>query len=206
MANLSAMLELNRCPHCHIDLPNLIKYWECTTTNHKKKAQRYWRVYKCNRCGGLVTAAAKDGYEYCTIEIYPVPMKVEEDLPKKAKKYLEQAIASIHAPAGAVMLAASSVDAMLKEKKYTEGNLKARIEKAADDHLITSDMKQWAHKVRLDANDQRHADQDADFPTEEDAKKVIEFTAALGMFLFVLPARVQKGLEEVTQQSNSSDG
>ena len=68
------------------------------------------------------------------------------------------------APAGAVMLAASSVDAMLKEKGYNEGSLYARIGQARDDHLITADMAEWAHEVRLDANDQRHADEAAALP------------------------------------------
>jgi hypothetical protein len=55
------------------------------------------------------------------------------------------------------MLAASAVDAMLKHKNYTVGSLKDRIDKAAKDHLITSEMAAWAHEIRLDANDERHA-------------------------------------------------
>lgn len=71
-----------------------------------------------------------------------------------------------------------------------------RIEKAAADHLITSDMALWAHEVRLDANDQRHADEDVDLPNEDDAKRVIDFASALAQFLFVLPAKVSRGLEK----------
>ena len=103
-------------------------------------------------------------------------------------------MASIHAPAGAVMLTASSVDAMLKAKGYTDGSLYTRIDKAAADHLITTDMAQWAHAVRLDANDQRHADESANLPGEADAKRCIDFASALALFLFTLPARVRKGI------------
>lgn len=92
------------------------------------------------------------------------------------------------------MLTASSVDAMLKAKGYTEGSLYSRIDKAAADHLITADMAHWAHAVRLDANDQRHADEAADLPSEVDARRCIDFASALGQFLFTLPARVKKGL------------
>jgi hypothetical protein len=109
---------------------------------------------------------------------------------------LYQAINSLHAPAGAVMLAASSVDAMLKSKGYADGSLYDRINKAAQDHVITNDMAKWAHQVRLDANDQRHADQKANLPSEADAKKSIDFTQALGMILFVLPARITIGLKD----------
>ncbi len=91
------------------------------------------------------------------------------------------------------MLTASSVDAMLKEKGLKEGGLNARIDAAAKAHLITTEMAAWAHEIRLDANDQRHADESASLPSEADAAKVIEFATALAQFLFVLPARVERG-------------
>ena len=102
-------------------------------------------------------------------------------------------MSSIHAPVGAVVTAASAVDAMLKSKGYKDGSLYSRIDQAAKDHLITSEMAAWAHEIRLEANDQRHADENAPLPTSEDAAKVIEFAKALGQFLFVLPARVERG-------------
>jgi hypothetical protein len=91
------------------------------------------------------------------------------------------------------MLVASSVDAMLKEKGLKGGSLYARIGEAATSHLITEEMKAWAHEVRLEANDQRHADEDASLPTQDDARRVIEFAQALAQFLFVLPAMVKTG-------------
>ena len=89
------------------------------------------------------------------------------------------------------MLCASSVDAMLKQKGFKDGRLYDRIKAAANDHLITSEMAEWAHEVRLDANDQRHADESAELPTKPEAQKCIDFTTALGEFLFVLP-RVER--------------
>jgi hypothetical protein len=100
------------------------------------------------------------------------------------------------------MLAASSVDAMLKAKSYHDGTLYSRINKAAEDHLITQEMAQWAHEVRLDANDQRHADESVPLPTSEDAKKCIDFVLAFGEFLFVLPSRVRQGIVNASTDSN----
>ena len=57
-------------------------------------------------------------------------------------------------------------------------------------------MGTWAHHIRLDANDQRHADEDASLPSTADAQRAIEFAKALAEFLFVLPARVQRGIDE----------
>ena len=94
------------------------------------------------------------------------------------------------------MLAASAVDSMLKLKDYTDGSLDSRIKRAAHDHLITDDMAKWAHDVRLEANEQRHANEGAELPGPEDAKRAIEFALALAQFLFVLPERVQRGITD----------
>ena len=94
------------------------------------------------------------------------------------------------------MLSASCIDAMLKVKGYKDGSLYKRIEKAVEDHLITAEMAKWAHQVRLGANDERHADEDAELPNSNDAEKLIDFTTALAQFLFVLPARIEQGIKE----------
>lgn len=200
LIRLQEHLRLDRCPHCGVDRPNLPKIWETLTTNSEKTNKRLWRVYSCARCGGVTTAYAKEADNY-TEGIFPYDEGNEsKDIPPKPRAFLEQSIASIHAPAGAVMLAASSVDAMLKEKGYLEGSLYSRIDKAAADHLITSAMAKWAHRVRLDANDQRHADQTAALPTEQDAKRSIQFARALAEFLFVLPAWVEAGLAATQEE------
>jgi hypothetical protein len=126
---------------------------------------------------------------------FPASTQIDAELPERPRAYLQQAQDSLHAPAGAVMLAASAVDSMLKLKGYVDGSLYARIEKAAADHVITNDMGAWAHDVRLDANDQRHADEAATLPNEEDAKRVLDFASALAEIMFVLPSRVQRGLQ-----------
>lgn len=126
-------------------------------------------------------------------EVFPRAAGVDESVPEAPRQFLAQAIASRHAPAGAVMLAASAVDAMLKVKGYEQGNLYSRIGQAVADHLITAEMGAWAHEVRLEANGQRHADAEFSMPTAADADRVVSFASALAEFLFVLPARVARG-------------
>ncbi|RZK33825.1 MAG: DUF4145 domain-containing protein [Hymenobacter sp.] len=197
MPQLVQHLSLTRCPHCQIDNPNLSAVNSSFNTNDYLGANtRTWQSYRCTRCGGGVLAGGKfTGSLVAATEIYPKPTQVDENLPRIAKEYLTQAVNSLHAPAGSVMLCASSIDAMLKAKGYDDPkqSLYKRIEKASDDHLITEGMREWAHEIRLDANDQRHADQGAELPTTADAQRSIEFAQALGQFLFVLPARVAQG-------------
>jgi len=198
MPNLSPQLVVDRCPHCSIANPNLHQNYRFSTQDHEAKNQRFWCVYVCKKCGGVVTACARGGYGNPTVQIIPVIVGINEDIPAKAKNYLEQAVASIHAPSGAVMLSASSVDAMLKAKGYKDGSLYERIEKAVKKHLLTPQMADWAHEVRLDANDQRHADEKITDPSNADAKKVVDFTKAIGEYLFVLPGRIKRGIGEKT--------
>lgn len=193
MVNQGKLLEIDRCPHCSVDRPHLQHKTTIETSDHTGTFRRVWVVYACTRCGGVVTAWSHKGNTLIK-KMYPEPLKVEEAIPDRAKEYLEQAINSISSPAGAVMLAASSVDAMLKEKELTEGSLYFRINKAVEMHLITEEMSRWAHEVRLEANDQRHSDNNSALPTSEDASKLVDFVQALGTFLFVLPARVERGI------------
>ena len=147
-------------------------------------------------------ASARD-WKQPLLSIHPSSEIVDNSVPERAREYLKQALSSLSAPSGAIMLCASSLDAMLKAKEYKEGSLNSRIEAAAKDHLLTEDMKAWAHEVRLDANDQRHADDNAGLPTIDDAKKTLEFTKAVAQFLFVLPARVTKGLKDAKGETKS---
>lgn len=200
MPDLYQKLELGRCPHCAVARPNLNSNAQFETRNHAGGNLRQWVVYVCSTCGGVVVASGRQlGSE--AREIFPLPESVDDALPTNARSYLTQAIQSLNAPAGAVMLAASAVDAMLKVKNYKSGSLYSRIESASKDHVITEDMAKWAHQVRLEANDQRHADEAAPLPDLEDAKRCISFAKALGEFMFILPKRVQRGLDESNPNS-----
>ncbi len=191
---LSGQLDIERCPHCSVARPMIHLVWgPFETAAHNGSNRRWWSVYRCQSCGSLILAGSSIGNGQPVTEMYPRPSEVDSNIPETAREYLRQALESLHAPAGAMMLAASAVDAMLKAKGYKEGSLYTRIDKAASDHLITADMASWAHEVRLDANEQRHADENALLPSAPDAKRVCDFARALAEFLFVLPARVNRG-------------
>jgi DNA-directed RNA polymerase subunit RPC12/RpoP len=196
MANditLDQHLKISRCPHCSVDKPNLSTAANFETTDDKGLNRRNWRIYKCARCGGVVTASATANNNSVT-QIFPAIQQVDVILPEKVGNFLQQAIDSTFAPSGSIMLCASAVDAMLKERLYKVGSLYSRIEKAIEDGLLTEEMGRWAHQVRLDANDERHADDSAIFPNVENARQAIEFTTTLAELLFVLPSKVSRGI------------
>ncbi|MCP3789468.1 DUF4145 domain-containing protein [Pseudomonas sp. N2-11] len=188
-------LALGRCPHCNVAVPHMALEMAIETVNSGQNNLRTWAGYACRSCGGVVLTSARGERRHAQHinGIWPSAESVDEAIPPRPRAFLQQAISSLHAPAGAVMLCASSVDSMLKESGLKTGSLYERIEKAAAQHLITKEMAAWAHEVRLDANDQRHADDLAELPEADEAKRAVEFVQALGQFLFVLPSRVRRG-------------
>jgi hypothetical protein len=196
-ANLGASLSLSRCPYCGIARPLLTARGTAPllTTREDESERRYWRAYVCTTCGGVVIAAAEYDNGPVT-EHYPFRGDLSASIPERPREFLHQARESLAQPVGAVMLCGSAVDAMLKDKGFKDGTLFHRIDRAASDHLITPDIAKWAHQVRLDANDQRHADEAAPFPTVQDAQRSLGFALALAEVLYVIPARVTRGIEE----------
>jgi hypothetical protein len=198
---------VSRCPHCGIANPTLNQLW--TSDKLLKRAtegpRQKWAVYGCTSCGGAVLAKGVDG-DHATnaeiAEVIPVPKRAHDDIPANARKYLQQAYETMHAPDAAAMVAGSAVDAMLKELGYGEGNLYSRIDKAGEEHKLTQGMGDWAHEVRLGSNRPRHADKDRPHVSPKEAKQSVEFVEALGYFLFVLTKRIERGTDAAKKASD----
>lgn len=170
------------------------------TTDSENHNSRTWNLYGCNSCGGVILTVSKTQHGGVIDRMWPETDVLSDTIPERARAFLRQAMDSLHAPSGAQILAASAVDAMLKKMGFKEGKLNDRIKQAEDIHLITPEMALWAHDVRLDSNNQRHADENTPLPSNKDAEKTIEFAKALAQFLFVLPAMVSRGRGFPTNQ------
>jgi hypothetical protein len=168
---------------------------------------RFWATYACRRCAGCVLAEAeavlgRNGEWSKTVEYgpgevvatYPSEAQLDPVVPEQARRFLRQALQAVHLPDAAVMVAASALDAMLKARGLSAGTLNQRIDRAAADGIITGDVAKWAHQVRLDANDPRHADINAPPHDAASAKRVVDFAMALADILFVIPSRVTRGI------------
>lgn len=198
-------LPLARCPHCAVANPSLLRKVEVETAPARSPmsgvaSSLHWHVFVCQTCGGLVAGAlAKEKGQYLPSPIAPIyhwlipsPAAVASSLPPRVAHYLGQARETLTSPSASVVMAASAVDAMLKAQGYKDGSLYARIEAAAQDGLITKAMAAVAHDVRLDANAERHVDDAAPAPTDQDAQRCFDFAEALAELMFVLPARVKR--------------
>jgi len=194
-------LPLERCPHCSVAKPRIARIGYLDTTASERRNTRYWHWYGCASCGGVLLTVATPSSPSVITKMWSDGDLLSDSIPERARAFLKQAMECLHAPSGAQVLAASDVDSMLKAKGYKDGSLYSRIKEAEAAYLITPEMAEWAHEVRLDANDQRHADEDAPLPTRDEAEKTIEFAKALAEFLFVLPAMVSRGRRKPENQT-----
>ena len=199
--------KMDRCPHCRVKTPNLTRITQIIASTDDGKTHGAWGSFCCATCAAIVLVYQPvmpvHGRSFDVIRgmsptIWPAGESLSSDIPVRARNFLSQAINSFAEPDASIMVAASSVDAMLKAISLTNGSLYDRIKLARERGLITSGMADWAHEVRLAANELRHADEEMELNTTEDARRLVEFAIALGEFLFVLPARVRRGLRQPT--------
>lgn len=202
------LIGIERCPQCNVAKPLLSERSNLSIRYGLTGLGIRWATYECSSCNRVTLAegflAKIDRYGGVTSEeggdeirvLYPSPVGVDDSLPPDSQRYLKQAMDTKFAPDASIMMAGSAVDAMLKAKGYKDGSLYSRIDQAVKDHVLTEGMAQWAHKVRLEANAVRHADEEARPPNQDDATKVVEFAKALGDFLYVFTARVEEGIQE----------
>lgn len=197
---MAEYLDLGRCPWCNTATPTLEK----VVFFKEKTPNIHTCIFECSRCSQYIMGRFYMGRSdkhrtQNLIKFFPNDgFTLHDNIPERARDYLEQAQDTIHSPDASIMVSASALDIMLQTigRPKSEGSLSARIKKAAVEHQITQGMADWAHQVRILANESRHPGKDEESPTLEDAKQSLEFLMALADLLFVLPARVTKGIEQ----------
>lgn len=191
----SQLLGIENCPHCGVASPLLPAVWmsEKPVPNFINEPPSSWAAFACRTCGSVVTAKGTPGDKTrnpLVVEIFPDVWQIDGNVPQRVSNYLSQAHKTLAAPDASVLMSAASIDAMLKDKGLEEGSLYTRIDQAVVDGFLTNTMAEWAHRVRLDANSQRHADGSTPHMTADDAKRAFDFANALIQYLYVLPSKM----------------
>jgi hypothetical protein len=198
--------DISRCPYCSTAHPTLQRLWQSDNLVQRATVgpQHLWATFFCTSCGGVVLAKGAgntNAINAPVVEVIPASKQAHEDIPEPARRFLQQAFETLHAPDAAAVMAGSAVDAMLKELGYKDGSVYERINKAVDEHKLTDGMGKWAHEVRLGSNRPRHADSEKPHVSPEEAIQSVEFAEALGSFLFVLTKRIERGMEDAKKAS-----
>jgi len=138
-------------------------------------------------------------------QIWPEQQTLSEGIPARARKALSEALKTMDiSPSSSIFSCDRAVNFMLDAKGIPlnrDQSLHEKIEEAAAKQIVIPDMKTWANQIRLAANRERHPV--FDDATPDEAHQCVEFALALAQNLFVLPARIKRGLDKVRVKSNA---
>ena len=191
--------DLRRCPFCRITRPAMVRVWtsDGPTDRSDGGKPRAWSAFMCTSCGSICSAEGFNDSNQASIRnVYPSDWSPSDRIPESASRYLQQAHDTLHAPDASVVMSASAIDSMLKSLDLSEGALHKRIEEAVSKGYLTKEMSRWAHNVRLNSNNPRHADIGKPHLTQEEAHNALAFGRAIAEILFVLPSRIPETRKE----------
>lgn len=170
------------CPYCH-------KYTLLTKRGDFTSQYGVYWMGECNSCHKVVLVSDHLDQIYPT----PLPKPVDERIPDSIRKDFKEAqkCFSIGAFRAAGVMARRALQNCCLDKGAKEkDNLEKQISWLFEQGIITKDLKEWAHEVRLTGNDAAHPKKsEEDQPvTEEDAKEILDLLEQFTNVLYVAPA------------------
>lgn len=201
------------CPHCHTKNVSAFSVAQHALTNNQ---DLYNVFFCCNHCEGgiiaLVEQLASDytpheypndlgNYDYLSIKtVWPVDQGalIPEYLPENIKMFFREAAENLTQGKNdsAGMMCRRILDVATKKLSTKHHwRLIDRIDGLAAEGLLTSDLKDWAHEIRLMGNEVTHEDEPI---TNIDAKEIFKFTELFLMYTFTLPGMLKDRKAEKT--------
>jgi hypothetical protein len=89
-----------------------------------------------------------------------------------------------------------STQQLLGEDSKNYSTIQKRIDALAAKNLLTPDLKDWAHQVRLGGNDAAH---DEDPYTNEEASELLSFVELYLTYVYSLPGRLKARRENAAK-------
>lgn len=169
------------CPYCH-------KYTYLSMLATSPTETGSWSMGKCNSCFNVVLVNDSTG----EISPEPIPKPIDERIIEAVKRDFQEAILcfSFGAFRAAAVMARRALQNICLDKGAEE---KDRLEKQVDwlfkQGIITKDLKEWAHEVRLVGNDAAHPKKpENDQPiTKEEADDILQLLEQFCQVLYVAP-------------------
>ena len=209
-----------RCPHC-----KAISTYDITSAQVGQAG--YGRLpfgqnlrIRLDRCRnedcGRGTAVVTDGEE-SEVEVFPA-LEEEPDklLPPDVATAFRQALKSLNEGIwdGCVVMCRRALEEATaelasswpdEEKKAFESKvLYDRIEHLADQHVITPDLRAWAHEGRIAGKLGAHGTKRQKWNTERDAAEIVEFAKWFFRYVFILPKQLQQRKMEAEAKSDTT--
>ncbi|MDU1953588.1 MAG: DUF4145 domain-containing protein [Atlantibacter hermannii] len=159
--------------------------------------------YETQRSSGLNIVIPNDP-GYTLLNVYPEPSvhTAPESTPKRAADAFIESKDNLQRGRydTAVMICRKTIDIATKNLLGDESKNEKLVKRISLLHgkgLITEQMKDWAHIVRIDSNGAVHSDEEF---TKEEAEEMIGFTEVFLIYAFSLPAMVASRKSEHTAE------
>jgi hypothetical protein len=160
-------------------------------------------LYRCNVCVGFVHVLWSAG-EYAhgmsglyNYKVLPRPLSGKPEpspnWPDGMTRFWIQAHDSLRNENwdAANLMARSALQFVVREKGASNGNLKEQINDLGTKGVLHPLMQEWAHEVRLLANDSAHPTSPVPEPvTPQDARVIVNYLDLLLFYLYDLPAQI----------------
>jgi len=169
------------CPHCGV-----------YSTISIRTAYDSHHIYVCDQCDRLILLVINDKNQIT--DQYPkrIP-KLDPSIPQDVANDYVEAIKciDINANKASVAMCRRALQASLIQKGAKKEKLVEQIDELFNKGIITEDIKDWAHEIRLTGNIGAHPDQDGlKDVTSQDAEELIRFIEEYLNYVYIMPAKV----------------
>ncbi len=182
-----------KCPHCD---ENGTFTWVIGTVVPRTDGDIEYSFWICPnlKCRGVVHIINNQGGQI--LDHYPkrVP-KLDRSVPEQVQLDMVEAYKSYDAGAwrGSASMTRRALQNSLMEKGATKEKLREQIDELFDKDIITKDIRNWAHEIRLTGNIGAHPDKDGlKDVTQAEAKQLLDFMEQYLNYVYVMPARVDE--------------
>jgi Domain of unknown function (DUF4145) len=195
------------CPHCRVKNNGFTVHG--TSANSQKERGIWHTTFLCNSCfNPVVVTTSGDGITnpaqqpgdisktFKVLAIYPKPEKIDipEHLPVEISEAFSDGcqimnIGEIKSGNSAIQTFRRCLELALKDKspEIDAWKLEKRIDAMSKQGLITKDIADWAHDLRLDGNEASHEGG----ISREDAAQVMELTRMVLLYIFTIPEQIK---------------
>ena len=152
-------------------------------------------TYKCVGCGNLTMVMWSAGDRLHSYHQLPYPIKTTrfpKHWPEEVGRYWLQAQRNIEGSNwdAAALMARSALQLLIRRENASGNSLVKEIDDIASKGLIPPIMKEWAHELRVLANDAAHPTPGDRGTSEKDARQVVKFLRVLLTLLQDLPEEI----------------
>lgn len=191
------------CPYCDV-------HSTITLRDRSEGKLTMFETVQCNHCNELILFIyAKKNNQWELVDQYPkrIP-KLHESIPDNVGRDYVEAIKcfDVGANKASVVMCRRALQNSIIEKGAKKDRLVDQIDELYQNQIITKDIKDWAHEIRLTGNIGAHPDEDGlEDVTQKDADELLKFMEEHLNYVYVMPSIVaEKRAKKDLKKTNKS--